>query len=160
LRGKGSRNEIHEIRGDMKCGFRGDGLSIGLFSRILHRSLLFFVATGLLTSGCSKSSQSVPVTVIEKHTSPQPPQVGSNTLTFRLINGSTPITGAHVELEGDMTHAGMAPVFGSATEVSSGQYQGQLVFTMGGDWVVLMHIALPGGRKLEEQMNINGVQFK
>ncbi len=59
-----------------------------------------------------------------------------------------------------MTHAGMAPVFGSAKEISPGQYQGQLTLNMQGDWVVLMHITLPAGRKLEDQMNVNGVQAK
>jgi hypothetical protein len=31
---------------------------------------------------------------------------------------------------------------------------------MGGDWVVLMHITLPDGKKLEEQLEVPGVQSK
>ncbi len=28
---------------------------------------------------------------------------------------------------------------------------------MGGDWVVLTHVELPGGKKLERQMDLRGV---
>jgi len=70
------------------------------------------------------------------------------------------LTGAHIILEGDMTHAGMAPVFGDAHEVSPGQYQGQVTLSMGGDWVVLMHITLPDGKNVEKQIDIPGVQSK
>jgi hypothetical protein len=29
---------------------------------------------------------------------------------------------------------------------------------MAGDWVVLLHIALPGGKKLERQIDVKGVR--
>ncbi len=113
----------------------------------------------LLTVGCSQSAkQSVSVT--DQHVTPQPTQVGPITVSFHLNNSAKPVTGAQVSLEGDMTHAGMAPVFGDAHEVAPGQYQGQLTLTMGGDWVVLMHITLPDGHSVEEQMNVSGVQSK
>ena len=56
-----------------------------------------------------------------------------------------------------MFHAGMGPVFGEAREIGSGRYQGDLQLTMGGDWVVLVHIVLQDGQKLEHQINVNGV---
>jgi len=31
---------------------------------------------------------------------------------------------------------------------------------MGGDWVVLIHIALPDGHNMEEQMDLKGVKSK
>jgi hypothetical protein len=144
----------------MKYGFRRNGPRIFFFPRILYACPLFFLTASLLTSGCTRASQAAGATATDKHAAPQPPQVGPNTVTFRLAMGSVPVTGAHVELEGDMAHAGMAPVFGSAKEISPGQYQGQLVLNMPGDWVVLLHITLPDGRKLEEQMKVNGVQAK
>jgi hypothetical protein len=57
-----------------------------------------------------------------------------------------------------MSHAGMRPEFGEAREIGAGRYQGGLAFTMAGDWVVLMHVTLPGGQKLERQMEVNGVR--
>jgi len=57
-----------------------------------------------------------------------------------------------------MSHPGMRPEFGAALEVASGRYQGGLAFTMAGDWVVLMHITLPGGQKLERQMEVHSVR--
>ncbi len=47
-----------------------------------------------------------------------------------------------------MSHAGMAPVFGEATEIEPGRYQAHLTFEMAGDWVILLHVILPGGEKL------------
>jgi hypothetical protein len=107
--------------------------------------------------GCTNSSQKS-ILVTEASIAPQPTRVGPITVNFKLANASTPLTGAHVSLEGDMTHAGMAPVFGDAKEISPGQYQGRLTLNMGGDWVVLLHITLPGGRKVERQINVSGVQ--
>jgi hypothetical protein len=56
-----------------------------------------------------------------------------------------------------MSHPGMAPVFGDAKEVAPGQYQGSLEFAMPGDWVVLIHVTLRDGRKLERQVSVPGV---
>jgi hypothetical protein len=57
-----------------------------------------------------------------------------------------------------MSHPGMRPEFGEAREIANGPYQCRLAFTMAGDWVILMHITLPGGRKLERQMEVHGVR--
>lgn len=119
---------------------------------------MLFVAL-VVTAACSRSARES-VTVTDQHVTPQPAQVGPITVRFQLEHSGKPVTGAHVSLEGDMTHAGMAPVFGDAREVTPGEYQGQLTLTMGGDWVVLMHITLPDGQAVERQMNVSGVQSK
>jgi YtkA-like len=69
-----------------------------------------------------------------------------------------PLAGALVSLEADMSHPGMAPVFGAARERAPGQYQGSLEFAMSGDWVVLIHVTLPDGRTLERDVNVPGVR--
>jgi len=56
-----------------------------------------------------------------------------------------------------MSHPGMAPALGDAREIAPGQYQDSLEFAMPGDWVVLIHVTLPDGRKLERQLSIPGV---
>jgi succinate-acetate transporter protein len=97
--------------------------------------------------------------LVEHEISPQPPRVGPATLSLKLSDAAArPVTGARITLEGNMTHAGMAPVFAGATEVEPGRYRAALEFTMGGDWVILIHAALPDGRKLERQVDVKGVR--
>ena len=57
-----------------------------------------------------------------------------------------------------MSHPGMSPVFGEAKEVAPGQYQAQVTFAMAGDWVILLHVTLPDGKKLERQFEVRGVR--
>jgi hypothetical protein len=88
-----------------------------------------------------------------------PPQVGPTTITLTVTErDGKPVGGARVSLEGDMTHAGMRPVFGEAREFEPGRYRAPLEFTMGGDWVVLVHLTLSDGRKVERQFDVKGVQ--
>ena len=76
-------------------------------------------------------------------------------ITFRLADPAAgAITGARVTTEADMSHPGMAPVFAEAKEIEPGRYQAHLSFGMAGDWVILLHIALPGGQKLERQFDV------
>jgi len=53
-----------------------------------------------------------------------------------------------------MSHPGTAPVFGETREVAPGQYRGSLEFAMAGDWVLLIHVTLPDGRKLERAVSV------
>ena len=97
--------------------------------------------------------------VINSEVSPQPVRVGPVTITIRISDFSAkPISGARIQLEGDMSHPGMAPVMGDTKEIESGRYQGVLQLNMAGDWVVLAHVILADGRKLEPQINVSGVQ--
>jgi hypothetical protein len=90
---------------------------------------------------------------------PQPVRVGTAMLAIHLADGSAnPVTHAKISVEGDMSHPGMSPVFGTATETSPGLYTAHLNFNMGGDWVVLSHIVLADGRKMEQQINVSGVE--
>ena len=53
-----------------------------------------------------------------------------------------------------MSHAGMSPVSAAAKEVETGKYRGTLELTMAGDWIVLVHITLNDGQKLERQIEV------
>lgn len=57
-----------------------------------------------------------------------------------------------------MTHAGMSPVFAEAHEAEPGRYMARLGFPMAGDWIILVHVTLPGGKKLERQIDVRGVK--
>lgn len=67
------------------------------------------------------------------------------------------MAGARITLEGNMSHAGMAPAFADATEIEPGRYRAILELSMAGDWLVAAHLSLPDGRKLERQFEIKGV---
>ncbi len=57
-----------------------------------------------------------------------------------------------------MSHAGMSPRFAEAKETGPGSYQARLEFAMAGDWVILLHVTLPDGKKLERQFDVKGVR--
>ncbi len=119
---------------------------------------LAFVGACLFLAGCNKPSSSSPV-VINSEISPQPVRVGMVTVTLKISDTTAkPVSGAHIQLEGDMSHPGMAPVTGDAKEIEAGRYQGVLQLNMAGDWVVLAHVILANGQKFEPQINVNGVQ--
>jgi hypothetical protein len=56
-----------------------------------------------------------------------------------------------------MSHAGMTPVFAEAQDTGDGSYRAMMDLSMAGDWIVIVRAALPDGRKLEHQFEINGV---
>jgi hypothetical protein len=100
-----------------------------------------------------------PFVTIEHEISPEPPRVGAETVTLKLADrASKPVTGARVIIEANMSHAGMAPHFAEAKETESGRYRAHFEFQMAGDWVVLLHITLTDGKKLERQFDVTGVR--
>jgi len=126
--------------------------------KILSGWRLAFAVTSLFFVGCHKPASSAQV-VINSEISPQPVRVGPVTITVKISDFSAkPVSGAHIQLEGDMSHPGMAPVTTDTKEIEAGRYQGVLQLNMAGDWVVLAHVILADGRKLEPQINVSGVQ--
>ncbi|MGD2205169.1 MAG: FixH family protein [Anaerolineae bacterium] len=107
--------------------------------------------------GCARGGRDLPDVGVDLAVEPQPLQLGPATLTVALTDaGGQPLAGATVELEGNMSHAGMVPVLATAIEVAPGQYRADLEFTMGGDWFILVRADLPDGRSLERQIDVPG----
>jgi hypothetical protein len=126
------------------------------------RDLSFFgvaLCASLLAPGCvGRPAPSAPV-IVEHEVTPRPPRVGTATITLSVAgDDGRPLGGAGVKLEGNMSHAGMSPVFAEARESEPGRYRAALEFTMAGDWVVLVHLTLPDGSKVERQFDVKGVQ--
>lgn len=108
--------------------------------------------------GCEPRGASLPTLTLEHEISPQPVRVGPVTITFRLRDATnTPVTGAVMKLEGNMSHAGMAPVFADAKEIEPGVYRSTLELSMAGDWYVLVTASWSDNRKFEQQFKIEGV---
>lgn len=117
------------------------------------------LCAGLFLAGCGQRPEAQDGVSIEHEVTPQPPRVGAARIALRVSDAAgRPLSGARVRVEGNMSHAGMRPVFGEAKESEPGRYESALEFTMGGDWVILVRLTLPDGREIERQFDVKGVQ--
>lgn len=127
------------------------------------------LAACLVLVGCAPSpvdgaapAASAPDIVFDLRTFPDPPVAGPVRVSLVLADGATgrPVRGAAVQLEGNMSHAGMRPVFGTAREVSPGTYEAPLELTMGGDWFLLIEATLREGGTVHHQVDLPGVRSR
>ena len=120
--------------------------------------LILSLSSSCLRCGCHKVQEAQPDVLITHAFDPEPPIVGPVKLTLRVTNSRRqPVSGALIKVEGNMSHAGMAPVYGSGRELERGVYQVPLEFTMSGDWVLLADITLADGREVQRQIDVKGV---
>ena len=115
----------------------------------------------MLVQGCKHEDESSSHLTLTHEVSPHPTRVGPVTITLKLTDASgTSGTGARITLEGNMTHAGMVPVFADARETEPGRYESHMELSMAGDWFIVVHVTLADGRKLDRQFEIKGVAGK
>jgi len=106
--------------------------------------LFVFALTGCRASQAPDTAQDVTITVNITET---PQKVGQFALMVTLLDAAqNPINGAKIDVTGDMTHAGMVPVKGTAEGGASGLYAVPFQWTMSGDWIVTVRATLPDGR--------------
>lgn len=92
---------------------------------------------------------------------PDPPRVGIANVELTLVDAAgAPVRGANVKIEGTMTHPGMAPRFGEASEGAPGVYRSRLELTMAGDWVILVDARLASGASVQRQLDLPGVRAR
>jgi hypothetical protein len=109
--------------------------------------------------GCHRQPNTSIGIRVEFQIKPQPVRVGAVVISFALTDEANhPMTGVEITVEADMSHAGMSPVFAQANEVQPGRYETHLSLGMAGDWVILLHGALPNGEKLERQFDVRDVE--
>ena len=126
------------------------------FCRVL---LAMAILTTLAATACHRGTDTAPGVSVQAQISPQPARVGPVTVAVQLADAAhNPVTHATVMAEADMSHPGMSPVFAQASESNPGDYRTNLNFNMGGDWIVLLHIRLADGRKIERQVDVRGVR--
>jgi hypothetical protein len=111
-------------------------------------------------AGCREEApQGDPSLLLEVAISPTPPAVGPVRLIVSLHDTlGNPVEGAEVRAEGNMTHAGMVPVHGTARSLGQGTYVvPDFRFTMAGDWILTVKAALPDGREATVQKSTDVV---
>jgi len=82
-------------------------------------------------------------------------KMGQVPVSVFLLEDGDGVSGAEIEITGDMTHAGMVPVIVTATEQSAGLYRAEdFQFTMAGDWIITTEVTLADGSKLSDEMNV------
>lgn len=122
------------------------------------------LGSAALITGCDRRSDRGANTdtdvQIDVEVSPQPLAVGPAQVAVTLKDqAGQPIEEARVEVEGNMSHAGMTPVFAAAVGGEDGRYTTQdFEFTMGGDWFLIVRATLPDGRLVERTFDLKGVE--
>ena len=120
--------------------------------------IIALCACFVFAQGCRQQGKPADLTFAHE-VSPQPPRAGKVTIELNIKDTSgAPVSGARLNLEGNMSHAGMVPVFSEASEPAPGRYQSSLELSMAGDWNVTVHATLADGRKLDHEFEIRGVE--
>lgn len=116
----------------------------------------------LLQAACGRGGQEPPrdpAVDVTWTLQPATPVVGPGRLTLAVASRTgTPIAGATVKVEGQMTHPGMAPVLADAVERAPGVYEADYTLTMAGDWVLLVSVELPDGSRVERRIDLANVR--
>ncbi|HEX8683340.1 MAG TPA: FixH family protein [Ardenticatenaceae bacterium] len=117
----------------------------------------------LLLAGCARvqnprflgaAAETPPGVAIDLSELPENPTVGTASQLFITVTREgRPVEGAEVQVEGNMTHAGMEPLFMEATEVAGGEYEAAIEWTMGGEWFLRVRATLPDGSVAEERVS-------
>jgi hypothetical protein len=125
----------------------------------LCRTALVGLLLVLSAAGCQRGGEADRDVQVDLKVEPDPPQVGKASLTLVVKDAADrPIEGAKLKLEGNMSHAGMKPVFAEAREEKAGRYRADLEFTMGGDWFILIDGQLADGRSFRKKIDVKGVK--
>jgi hypothetical protein len=113
--------------------------------------LLLLVACGRQTAAASD---------LQITLTPAPAGAAGTYLTVQVADQQgQPVTDATVALEGNMNHAGMAPVITEGVQdqadgAADGVYQVPFGFTMLGDWIITVSVARPDGTETEQNIDV------
>jgi len=120
--------------------------------------LLITCLVAIGAAGCGHTADLSQGISIREEISPQPARVGDAMVSVQLSDRTAaPIAKAAIMVEAEMNHPGMEVYFKAATETTPGHYEAPITFNMAGDWVVLLHITLADGKKMERHFDVRGV---
>lgn len=88
---------------------------------------------------------------------PDPPAVGETMLMITVTDeAGNPISDATLNVQGDMTHAGMVPVIrNDVSGANEGVYAVPFEWSMAGDWIVTVVAELADGREVEHLFDLS-----
>ncbi|MBC7711691.1 MAG: hypothetical protein H7177_00025 [Rhizobacter sp.] len=66
-----------------------------------------------------------------------------------------PIPNAKFEIEANMNHGGMVPIFPAARFIKDSTYQSSIKLTMLGEWMLFITITLPDGQIIKKEVRFN-----
>lgn len=129
-------------------------------ARCLGSVVLALLGVLLLTACGPRAAQSETLAVTIVSVSPDPATVGNAVITLEIRDAAgSPVEGATIAVEGTMTHAGMEPVIVATEALGDGRYATKdFRFTMGGDWVILVHATFADGSTAEQRVDLKSVQ--
>lgn len=126
---------------------------------ILALLLLLLPACGRAEQGRFGSGSNTPAGIaVEIVVEPEYRLDEAATVVVTLSEAGEPLSGATVALEGNMNHAGMAPLLVDATERAPGEYAATLDWSMGGEWLVTARATLPDGRDVSR--TVEGIEVR
>ena len=129
---------------------------------LVHKAsiiLLALLAPFVLNACGPRGEQSGALDVTIVSVSPDPAAVGDAEITLQIRDtDGNPLEDATIEVEGNMTHAGMQPVIVETEALGEGKYATKdFKFTMGGDWVIIVRAKLADGTTAEQRIDLEGV---
>jgi len=132
---------------------RGVGAALALLA------LTFLLAAG---TGCRPSADAAEAGGhVAVEFDPAPPAVGVAKVAITLSNAAgEPVRLGALDVEANMNHAGMKPVFTRLEESAPGRYTGTLEFTMGGDWFLLLSGQGADDVRFERTIDVPGVRSR
>jgi hypothetical protein len=125
----------------------------------VSRRTAALLAAAAVTAACRAPRESPASTSVAWTLRPEPAVLGPAMLAVTLRDpANAPIDRAEVRVVGHMSHPGMAPVAATAAPRGGGRYEAGFAFTMRGDWVLVVSIQLPDGRRVERRIDVPNVQ--
>jgi nitrogen fixation protein FixH len=120
---------------------------------MLHAA--WWLLLGVMLVGCAQTQAAdgqITLNVAEK-------TVGTTQVDVTIADAQgRPVSGAAVQLRGDMTHAGMQPVITTLDDLGKGQYRAtDFQFSMAGDWVLTVQAKMPDGASMERMFEMRGI---
>jgi hypothetical protein len=114
-----------------------------------------------LASGCRESAQP---TISPQETGynldmsyePDPAVVGASIVVVTVTdNDGNAVDVEEIVVRGDMNHAGMQPVIGTAAEGTDGVYRVPFEWTMGGEWIVTVTATLTDETEISDEFTLD-----
>lgn len=108
----------------------------------------------LVPSACRRADGVVDTLRVEWTLTPPAPAVNDASAVDILVHDADgqPVLDANLDLEGHMTHPGMAPVVARLAATGEGRYRAGVTFTMSGDWVLFVNGRLGDGRIVRQRI--------